>query len=457
MPCPVREPRPTPPDPARPAAPADPEQRPAEAAHPPIPRGLPGRIIESFPALGSPNYRRFLFASTILTVGSFMQQTAQGWLVLELTNSPGLLGLTGAVAGLPTLFLAAFAGVLVDRMDRKRLLVAGNLINATFALALAILATTGLVQFWHVLVLALFGGIALTIQMPAAQAVLSSLVDRTAIGNAVALNSAQYNAFRIFAPAVAGLFIAAGSLALGFWVNAIAMLTVAALNASLAIPRNRFVGIVRPAMWTELKDGVRYVGANRVLATIVLLPGVPALFVLNYITFFPIYARDILGVGPAGYGLLTGAIGVGAVIGAMSIAAFRPSGGSGRLVLGGLGIVGVALATFAVSRSLPLSMLALALLGTFQVSFYSTTNTLIQVLVPSRLRGRVLSLYLLTSIGLIPIGNLVAGAIAERLGVEVVLAAGGLITVAVVALVAFAEPEVARLRAAHLSASAGEA
>jgi MFS family permease len=347
--------------------------------------------------------------------------------------------------------------VLVDRFDRKRLLVAGNLINAAFALALAILATTGLVQYWHVIILAFVAGIALTIQMPTAQAVLSSIVDRTAIGNAVALNSAQYNALRIFAPAVAGLFIAAGSLALGFWVNAIAMLIVAALNASLSIPRDRATGIVRPAMWTELKDGIRYVASNRVLATIVLLPGVPALFVLNYITFFPIYARDILGVGPAGYGLLTGAIGVGAVIGAMSIAAFRPSGGSGRLVLGGLGIVGVALTTFAVSRSLPLSMLALALLGMFQVSFYSTTNTLIQVLVPSRLRGRVLSLYLLTSIGLIPIGNLVAGTIAERFGVEVVLAAGGLITVAVVAVVAFAEPEVARLRAAHLSASAGEA
>ena len=418
---------------------------------------MPGRIIQSFPALGSPSFRRFLLASTILTVGSFMQQTAQGWLVLELTNSPALLGLTGAVSTLPILFLAAFAGVLVDRMDRRRLLIAANLCQAAFALTLAVLATTSLVEYWHVLVLAFGAGIALTVQMPAAQAVLSSIVDRTAIGNAVALNSAQYNLLRIGAPAVAGLFIAAGSLALGFWVNAIAMVTAAALNASLSIPRARVAGIVPPAMWTELKDGVRYVAANRVLATIIVLPGVPALFVLNYITFFPIYARDILGVGPAGYGLLTGAIGVGAVIGAMSIATFRPSGGSGRLVLGGLGIVGVALTTFAVSRSLPLSMLALAFLGTFQVSFYSTTNTLIQVLVPARLRGRVLSLYLLTSIGLIPIGNLLAGTIAERFNVEVVLAGGGLITVAVVALVAFAEPEVARLRAAHLSASAGEA
>jgi sugar phosphate permease len=148
---------------------------------------------------------------------------------------------------------------------------------------------------------------------------------------------------------------------------------------------------------------------------------------------------------------------VGAVVGALSIATLRPSGGSGRLVLGGLGVVGVALATFAVSRSLPLSMVALAVLGTFQVSFYSTTNTLIQVLVPSRLRGRVLSLYLLASIGLIPIGNLVSGAIAEQVGVEVVLAGGGLITAAIAVLVALAEPRVARLRASQISRSAAEA
>lgn len=428
-----------------------------EPPGPPVHHGLSGRIIGSFPALGSRNFRRFLFASVILTIGSFMQQTAQGWLVLELTNSEALLGLAGAVAGFPTLLLAAFAGVLVDRMDRRRLLVAGNLAQAVFALTLAVLATTGLVEYWHVLVLAFLGGIALTIQMPSAQAVLSSIVDRTAIGNAVALNSAQYNLLRIAAPGVAGLFIAAGSLELGFWVYAIAMLIAASINASLSVPRVRPVGIVRPALVTELKDGIRHVASNRVLATIVLLPGVPALFVLNYVTFFPIYARDILGIGAAGYGLLTGAIGVGAVIGAMSIAKFRPSGGSGRLVVGGLAIVAVALTTFALSRSLPLSMLALAFLGMFQVSFYSTTNTLIQVLVPSRLRGRVLSLYLLTSIGLIPIGNLIAGAIAEQVGVELVLAGGGLITLTIAVVVALAQPEVARLRAAHLSASAAEA
>jgi MFS family permease len=411
------------------------------------------RIQTTFPALASPVYRRFLLSSMVGTTGSFMQATAQGWLVLVLTNSPALLGLAGAVAGLPTLFLAVFAGVLADRVDRRRLLVITNGSAASFALVLAILTTSGLVEYWHVLVLAFLAGLAFTVQLPAAQAVVSTIVDRKTIGSAVALNSAQYNFLRILAPALAGLFIAAGSLALGFWVNAVALAFVALIIARLPIPDLRSADRVQAAIWRDLQDGLRYVAADRVLFVLVLLPAVPALFVLNYLTFIPLYARDILGTGPAGLGLLTGGIGVGALIGALSLASLRPSGGSGRLVLGSLGIVGASLIVFAVSRSLPLSMLALALIGGFQVNFYSTTNTLIQVLVPARLRGRVLSLYMLTSIGLIPIANLLGGALAEAFGVEVVLAAGGLLTIAVAASTAILEPRLGRLRAAHLSAT----
>ena len=409
------------------------------------------RLGTAFPALRSPVYRRFLLGSMIATVGGFMQQTAQGWLVLEKTNSEALLGLAGAVAGLPTLFLAIVAGVLADRLDRRRLLILTNASSALFAFALALLTTLGLVEYWHILVLAFLAGVAMTVQMPASQAIVSTIVDRTSIGNAVALNSAQYNLTRIIAPAIAGLFIAAGALELGFWVNAVALTLVTILIASLSIPSPHAADRIQAALWLDLQDGIRYVRSNRVLAIVVMLPAVPALFVLNYLTFIPVYARDILATGAAGLGLLAGAIGVGALIGALSLATMRPSGGSGRLMLGGLAIVGVSLATFAVSKSLPLSMLALALQGAFQVAYYSTTNTLIQVLVPARLRGRVLSLYVLTSIGLIPIANLVGGAMAEVVGVEAVLAAGGVITVIVVALVVLFQPGVARLRAAHLS------
>jgi MFS family permease len=289
------------------------------------------------------------------------------------------------------------------------------------------------------------------VQLPAWQAVVSSLVPPISIGNAVALNSAQYNLGRIVAPAVAGVLIAAGGIAIGFWVNAIALAIVAVLLGGLAIPRPRDVDRLQAAMWRDLQDGIRHVAADRVLTILVLLPAVPALFVLNYITFTPVYARDILDTGPVGLGLLTGSIGVGALTGALSLAILRPSGGSGRLLLTGLGIAGASLLVFAESRFMPLSMVALAILGTCQVMYYSTTNTLIQILVPARLRGRVLSLYLLTSIGLIPIANLAGGAIADVVGVPTVLGFGGAVTIAVAIGVAVLEPRIGQLRAEALA------
>lgn len=409
------------------------------------------RVASAFPALAFPVFRRYLLAGTLLTIGGFMLQTAQGWLVLILTNSPALLGLAGAVTGLPTLFLAPVAGVLADRLDRRRVLIITNTSGALIGLTLAILTSTGVVEYWHILVLAFLGGLVFTVQLPAAQAVVSSIVPRQAIGNAVALNSAQYNFLRILAPAAAGIFIAAGSLQLGFWVNALALGVAAIITSTLAIPPTRAADRAQAALWTDLQDGIRHVLASRLLVVLVLMPAVPALFVLNYLTFIPVYARDILGTGAAGIGFLTGAIGIGALVGALSLAMLRPSGGSGRLIVGAMAIVGGALITFALSRSLPLSMLALVLIGTFQVMFYSTTNTLIQVLVPARLRGRVLSLYTLTSIGLIPVANLAGGALAETIGVETVLAAGGILTLVIAVAVALLEPEILRLRAAHIS------
>lgn len=397
-----------------------------------------------------PAYRRYLTAWVFATIGTFMSQTAMGWLVLVLTNSPALLGLATAAYWAPSLFLAAVAGVLADRVDRRRLLVLTNSSAAVFALVLALLTSLGLVEYWHVLVLSLLLGLAFTIQQPAAQAVVSTIVPREALGNAIALNAAQFNLLRVIAPTFAGLLIAAGALALGFWVNAAALGIVAFLIAGVAIPSTRLADRAQAAMWTDLREGVRYVTGNRSLATVVLLPAVPALLVLNYYTFIPIYARDILATGPEGIGLLTGAVGFGALAGSLSLAWLRPSGGSGRLIVGSMVIVGLSLATFAVSRSLPVSMLALLLIGAFQVQFYSTTNVMIQVLVPARLRGRVLSLYLLTSIGLIPIASLAGGAIAEVAGVEAVLAAGGLLSVAIALTVAVFERDIIRLRASQV-------
>jgi MFS family permease len=375
-----------------------------------------------------------------------MQGTAQGWLVLQLTNSPGLLGLVGAIAGLPTLFLAVVAGVLADRLDRRALLAWTYGASALLATVLAFLTTTGLVAYWHVAVVALIGGILITVQMPASQAIVSAAVDRAALGSAIALNSAQYNLMRIIGPSIAGIAIAAGGLALGFWANAAALLVVVAIFARLPIAPARSVGRLQAAIWGDLQDGVRHVAGEPILTVLVLLAAAPALFVLSYLTFLPVYARDILAIGAPGLGLLTGSIGVGALSGALLMASLRPSGGNGRLLLLGLVAMSISLTTFALSTAVPVTCVALAVLGASQVAYYSTTNTLIQVRVPARLRGRVHSLYVLTSIGLMPVGNLVAGAVAERTGVPPVIAVGGALTLVVAILAAILRPELRRLR-----------
>ncbi|HEV8546764.1 MAG TPA: MFS transporter [Candidatus Limnocylindrales bacterium] len=426
--------------------PADPE--PEDLARPPTapPSGGAIGISRRLPALASPTYRRFIVAAFVGSIGNWMQATAQGWLVLGLTDSRLALGATSAAATAPILVLSIFAGVLADRIDLRRLLAATQLAAAAVAAILAILTATGVVEFWHVLVLAALSGSAGALATPGFQAVVSTIVDRSAIGNAVALNSAQFNLSRVLGPTVAGLIIAAGSIAVAFWANAVGLVLVAFLILSLPIARASNVARVEASLWANLVDGVRYVRAERTIALLVLLAAIPALFILNYLVLMPVFARDILNVGAPGLGLLNASLGVGALSGALGVAFLRPGGGSGRLMLAGLGSASVGLIVFGLSTWLPLSCIALAVLGASQVAYYATTNTLIQVLVAPRLRGRVLSLYILTSLGVIPFGNLLAGAIAERFGSPLALAGGGTATLFILIVVAISFPALRQVR-----------
>jgi MFS family permease len=418
---------------------------PAEAATPSgdAPRGRLGRRI---PALASPPYRRFLGGVFVGNIGMWMAATAQGWLVLDLTGSPALLGVTSAASSMPTLLFSLWAGVLADRVDRRRLLIGTQLTGAAIAGILALLATTGLVTFPQIVVLAFLGGATSALATPAFGAIVPSLVDRSVIGSAVALNAAQFNLGRIIGPSIAGVAIAAGGLVLALWANVAALGLVAVVLMTLRVIDQAAIVRAESSMWRNLLDGLRYVRGQRTMLALLLLSAVPAVLVLNYLVLLPVYAKDVLGTGPAGLGMMTAAVGIGALAGATTIAIRRPAGGSGRLMLGGLAAMAGCAALFGASTWLPLSLAALAALGASQTTYYSTANTLIQVLVPSRLRGRVLSLWLLTAIGLMPLGNLLAGIVAERFSAPVALTGGSLLALALTGVVAVAFPTLRAIR-----------
>ncbi len=405
-----------------------------------------GRIGGRLPALASPVYRRFLGTAFLGNVGVWMQVTAQGWLVLGLTDSAAALGVASAAGIAPVLALSLLGGVLADRVDRRRILMSAQFAAAAFAAVLAVLTTTGRVEYWQVLVLAVLTGSATALSMPAFQAIVSTLVPRAVLGNAIALNAAQFNLSRIIGPVAAGAAIAAGGLAVAFWINAAMLVVVGVVVSRLPLADAAGAGRAQASLWSNLVDGLRYVRGQPTVAVLLALAAVPGLFMLNYLALLPVMARDVLGLGAGGLGVLTAAIGVGALTGSLTVAIVRPSGGSGRLLVLGLAVASVALIGYGSSTSVPLSLALLAVLGAAQVAYYATTNTLLQILVPGRLRGRVLSLYILTSFGAIPIGNLAAGALAERFGAPLALAGGGVLTLLVLALIVAAYPPLRHLR-----------
>lgn len=393
-----------------------------------------------------PAYRSFVAGALLSNIGTWMQTTAQGWLVLGLTNSAAALGLTSAAAGLPTLLFSLYAGALADRLDQRRLLVATQVFAFVFTAVLALLTTLGAVQFWHVLVIAFLVGSVNALSSPAYQALVSTLVPARALGNAIALNSAQFNFSRIVGPTFAGVSIALGGLALAFWANALSYVVVALVLANLSIRNSRAIGRLEASLWTNIVDGVRFVRTAPLVPALLGLTLAPALLNLNYLVLLPIFARDVLQVGAPGLGLLTAAVGIGALTGALSVAVTRPGGGTGRLLLTALVVSSSALLVFSVSTFLPLSLVALAIMGGTQVAYYSTTNTLLQLLVPSRLRGRVTSMYILGSTGFMPIGNLIIGPVADRIGVQTALAICAGTTVVICGLVAARYPALRRVR-----------
>ncbi|HET7676561.1 MAG TPA: MFS transporter [Candidatus Limnocylindrales bacterium] len=416
---------------------------------PGTPRGPASPWPRALSAFRHRNFRLFWSGQLVSLVGTWMQQVAQGWLVLELTGDPLALGITAACQFLPVLAFGLFGGVLADALPKRRTLVAAQAGALALALALGILTGSGLVQVWQVWLLAALLGLVNAIEMPVRQAFVMEMVGREDVANAVALNSAVFNGSRIVGPALAGLLIAAAGIAVCFFVNAASYVAV---MIGLLLMRDEELRATASARFErtmrgvggQLAEGLRYVRDTPIVRLSILLLGFVATVGMNFSVLMPVLVRVELHGSAETYGFLLAASGVGSLAAAVGIAlGMRPTP---RLLVTGAGVFGAALLGVALSRSVPLTLVLMVLLGWGVIALAATTNTLIQLNVPDVLRGRVMSVYTTVFAGSTPIGGVFAGSVAAAAGVPLALGLGGLLALGAAAVAATRLPRLAGAR-----------
>jgi MFS family permease len=397
---------------------------------------MAGRLAlpAAFESLRHRNYRLLWFGSLVSNSGDWMDQIALNWLVFELTGSGVALGLLNLCRLLPILVFTLIGGVIADRVERRRLMFTTQSTAMVLAFALAGLVSSGLVEFWMVLLVAVGRGIVLSFNQPVRQSLISDLVPRESLMNAIALNSATMNLTKILGPAIGGVLIATVGVAGAFYVNGASFLAVLLGLALMRFPE-RAARKARGGMLSELAGGLRYLQRTPRLRTLVLLALVPMIFGMPYMTMLAAFAGNVLHVGGSGLGLLTACSGVGAVSGALYVASRRTMTGRRRLMLWGLVGFGASLLAFSASGLLWLSALALVAVGFCQQLYMALNNTLIQEDVDEEYRGRVLSTLFLNR-GTVPLGTMLAGFGTDLFGVQVTIGAmaGVLVVLALVAM-----------------------
>lgn len=409
-------------------------------------------LRSGFAALRHANFRYYLGGQIVSLVGTWMQSVSQPWLVLLLGGSPLQLGTVLALQYAPAMLLAPLGGVLADRVDKRRALMAANAVASVEAAILFVLTVTGVVQIWHVMLLAAALGMVNAVEMTVRQAFAAELVPREDLMNAIALNSASFNAARIVGPAVAGITLAFFGPAFNFGVNAVSYLAVIA--GLWRIDPDRLQPIERPerhgSVRSSLAEGLRYARRSpSVLWPLVMLGGV-AVFAMNFQTLLPLYARDTLQLGADGYGALFATMGAGSLVGSLALAFLGSRRPLWSLILGG----GAFLVLFEIALGLTSSPLVafplMAVLGLSAMLMVNTINVTIQNSVTNEIRGRVMSLYVMVFAGSAPFGGFFAGSVAELWGPPAGFLIGGALAGGVVGIVAWRH-WIAGARPAHVA------
>ncbi len=388
-------------------------------------------VLRAFLALRHRNFRLFWTGQLISLIGTWMQTTGQAWLVLELTHSAWLLGLVGALQFLPVLILSLFGGVLADRLPKRTVLRFTQSFATLQAFVLWILVATGEVRLWHVLVLASLLGLTNSVDMPTRQAFVVEMVGREDLPNAIALNSSLFNMARILGPGLGGLIIAWLGVAPLFLLNALSFIPV--ITGLFLIDNSTLYAQVKrtpagkdaPGQSTlqSMREGLAYVARTPSILLIITVIGVVSLFGINFNVVLPLFATDVLHVGAVGFGFISSAFGFGSLCSALWLAWSNRRPGVTWLLYG-IGIFCVLEILFALSHLYLLSLVLIAGVGFAQIAFSATANTIVQTVAPDRLRGRVMSVYMMVFAGSVPPGNLFTGGIAHLFSAPVALLAG---------------------------------
>lgn len=384
-------------------------------------------VNNNFHALTHKNFRYYWFGQCVSLIGTWMQNIGQSWLVLTLTGSPFLLGLVGTIQFLPVTCFSLFAGVVIDRFPKKTILIVTQTVSMLLAFILAFLVFTGYVQYGYILVLAFILGLTNNFDMPTRQSFTIEIVGKDDLMNAIALNSTTFNLARVVGPAIGASMMAFLGAGWCFLLNGISFLAV--LYSLTRIEATPYVRTKKPGtgIWKEIKDGVIYIAKDRILSQTILLLVVIGTLGFNFSVLIPAFTQDVLHMEEGTYGFLMSCIGVGSLIGALTMSVRSKKGPRLRLILLCSVIVSVLLAMVGLTRQFYMTGFVLALLGIFNIFFTTNCNSTLQIYSKDEYRARVMSIYSLVFTGSTPLGNLFAGVAAERLGADGALVLSGIL------------------------------
>ena len=394
-----------------------------------------------FSSLKVRNFRIYWVGMLVSLIGTWIQLVAQSWLVFQLTNSAFLLGFVGFLSSIPVLLLSLFAGVLADRVEKRKILIATQILFMILAFLLGFLTQLKLVTPMQIMVIALLNGAVMAFDAPSRQAMVVELVGKAHLPNAIALNSVAFNSSRIIGPALAGILVAAIGMSGCFYLNGISFLAVIAALLFIRIQTN--VGEQHhKSPLKDLKDGLTFIKENPPILSLISMVGVVSLFGIAYVILMPIFANDVLHVGVKGLATLMSASGIGALIGALILARLGDFKHKGTFLLSSALIFSVSLIFFGISRVYILSIVALVFVGCTSVTSVALINTILQTSVPDRFRGRVMSVFMITFAGIMPFGNLLAGSLAQGFGVSVAVMSGGIACTLFFVIINFLYPKI---------------